>query len=161
MTTIYRLVALSRNVKGVFFGKYSGYALVKYEDGNPVVVKTVEVLAAGSGSYMNFISSDDVEGGYADGWFPINSELSGENRIVPSKVYENGQWITPTSEWLEDREYKTVELKNNGQNLANPEDLYEQIETNAKLLDQFKCIRLREFFVLKKNFLNEGRINER
>ena len=45
MTTTYKLVAFSRNVGSVDIGinKHSGYGLVKYEDGNAVAMKTVEV----------------------------------------------------------------------------------------------------------------------
>ena len=140
MTTTYKLISFSRNVELPIFpdGKHSGYALVRYEDNVAVAMKTIEVSAVGAFGYMDFISSDDSASGYADGWIPVDSNLSSGNMIVPEKVYEDGQWITPTNEWLTNREYKTVELKDNGQDLTNPEDLYEQIETNAKLLDQFK-----------------------
>lgn len=45
MHTRYELVAFSRNVGSVDIGinKHSGYGLVKYEDGNAVAMKTVEV----------------------------------------------------------------------------------------------------------------------
>ncbi len=140
MYTRYELVAFSRNVGSISTGftKHSGYALVRYENNVAVAMKTIEVSAVGTFGYMDFISSDDSASGYADGWIPVDSNLSSGNMIVPKKVYENGQWISPTKEWLTNREYKTVELKDNGQDLTNPEDLYEQIETNAKLLDQFK-----------------------
>ena len=54
MTTTYKLVAFSRNVD--IWGpdaKHSGYGLVKYEDGNPVAMKTVEVTASSVFGAMN------------------------------------------------------------------------------------------------------------
>ncbi len=58
MTTTYKLVAFSRNVDLSLLpdGKHSGYGLVKYEDGNPVAIKTVEVTASAILGIMNFIS---------------------------------------------------------------------------------------------------------
>lgn len=64
MTTTYKLVAFSRNVEidlngdpsdgTTDIGKHSGYGLVKYEDGNPVAMKTVEVTASSVFGAMNF-----------------------------------------------------------------------------------------------------------
>ena len=66
MTTTYKLVAFSRNVEidlngdpsdgTTDIGKHSGYGLVKYEDGNPVAMKTVEVTASSVFGAMNFAS---------------------------------------------------------------------------------------------------------
>ena len=71
MTTTYKLVAFSRNVEidlngdpsdgTTDIGKHSGYGLVKYEDGNPVAMKTVEVTASSVFGAMNFASSMDAE----------------------------------------------------------------------------------------------------
>ena len=58
MATSYKLVVFSRNVGTVDIdiNKHSGYGLVKYEDGNPVAIKTVEVTASAILGTMNFIS---------------------------------------------------------------------------------------------------------
>ena len=135
MTTTYKLVAFSRNVD--IWGpdaKHSGYGLVKYEDGNPVAMKTVEVTASSVFGAMNFASSMDVESGYDDGWIPV-TESNGN--IIPQKVFENGSWQETTSDWISDREYKVVPLKDsNGQDINNPEDAYRKIQNNADLLNQ-------------------------
>ena len=136
MTTTYKLVAFSRNVELPILpdAKHSGYGLVKYEDGNPVAMKTVEVTASSVFGAMNFASSMDVESGYDDGWIPV-TESNGN--IIPQKVFENGSWQETTSDWISDREYKVVPLKDaNGEDISNPEDVYREIQNNADLLNQ-------------------------
>ena len=66
MTTSYKLVAFSRNVGSVDIGinKHSGYGLVKYEDGIPVGMKTIEVTASSMFGRMKFASSMDAKSGY-------------------------------------------------------------------------------------------------
>ncbi len=136
MTTTYKLVAFSRNVELPILpdAKHSGYGLVKYEDGNPVAMKTVEVTASSVFGAMNFASSMDAESGYDDGWIPVTEN---NGNIIPQKVFENGSWQETTSEWISDREYKVVSLKDaNGEDISNPEDVYREIQNNADLLNQ-------------------------
>lgn len=67
MTTSYKLVAFSRDVEIPGPNpKHSGYGLVKYEDGQPVAIKTVEVTASSFFGEMNFASSEDLSSGYID-----------------------------------------------------------------------------------------------
>ena len=136
MTTTYKLVAFSRNVELPILpdAKHSGYGLVKYEDGNAVAMKTVEVTASSLFGNMNFASSIDTESGYSDGWIPVTEN---NGNIIPQKVFENGSWQETTSEWIADREYKVVPLKDaNGEDISNPEDVYREIQNNADLLNQ-------------------------
>lgn len=100
MSITYKLVSFSRNVGNIStdFNKHSGYGLVKYEDGVAIAIKTVEVTASSAFGMMNFASSMDEASGYSDGWIPIRTSSNGI--IAPEKVYENGQWISTTDEWL-------------------------------------------------------------
>ena len=142
MTTSYKLIAFSRNVGSVSLGinKHSGYGLVKYEDGQPVAIKTVEVTASSSFGEMNFASSEDLSSGYIDGWIPLNEELSVDGKIIPEKVFEDGQWKETTQEWVEDREYGVVELETkDGYYFNNAEEVYRQIQNNADILNH-SCI---------------------
>lgn len=138
MTTEYKLVAFSRDVNyGTSLGKHSGYGLVKYENGVPVAMKSVEVTASSAFGNMNFASSNDLASGYSDGWIPVNSSLSTNGNIVPEKTFENGQWQETTSDWVSDRGYKTVPLKDsNGNDFGEPTDAYRQIENVADYLNQ-------------------------
>lgn len=138
MTEItYKLIAFSRNVGSNYYANpnHSGYGLVKYEDGVAIAIKTVEVTASSAFGMMNFASSMDEASGYSDGWIPIRTSSNGI--IAPEKVYENGQWISTTDEWLSSREYEITILKDaNNQDIANADDLFRQIQNNADLIDK-------------------------
>ena len=138
MATTYKLIAFSRDVGKISLGfnKHSGYGLVKYENGQAVSMKTVEVSATGIFGYMDFIISSDASSGYSDGWIPV-TEANGN--IIPEKVFEDGAWINTTPEWISDREYKTVVLTDaSGSELTAPETLFNKIQNNAQYLDTAK-----------------------
>ncbi len=137
MTTAYNIVAFSRDVELPIIPdvKHSGYGLVKYENGVPVAMKTVEVTASSVFGTMGFVSSIDTSSGYNDGWIPV-TEINGN--IVPLKVYENGAWLDTTNDWVTSREYKTVVLTDSdGNGLDNAEGIYRQIQNNADLLNKY------------------------
>ena len=66
---------------------------------------------------------------------PINNELSTETIFVPQQVYEKGEWINTTAEWVKDREFVTKEIHSN--KISNPFNTYNEILLMADLFDTF------------------------
>lgn len=124
----YKLVVFARDVDinlGTMNPRHTGYALVKFENNEAVSMKTVEISGNILPPVMSLIQSETSDVALEGGWLPINKDLSSSEVFVPQQVYEGGEWINTTSEWVREREYVTKEI--NSEKITSPIQTYNKI----------------------------------
>ena len=134
--TTYELVLMHRNLDTPSFKvwQHTGYALIKYIDGVPSSMKTLEAhgrLPALGDMYV--ISSIESPCSDAEGWIPLNSELSSAEKYVPEQIYTGGEWKNTTQEWLFESEYNTVPIDIKGN--ETPLDIFKKMERMGKIVN--------------------------
>lgn len=124
----YKLVVFARDVDiylGTMNPRHTGYALVKFENNEPESMKTVEISGNILPPVMSLIQSETSDVALEGEWLPINKDLSSSEVFVPQQVYEGGEWINTTSEWVREREYVTKEI--NSEKITSPIQTYNKI----------------------------------